>query len=68
MTEILGCGGAMLPWVGVIGGVVYLKIRLGQGERPIIQASDAWELDRAGYARGEITAEEPDVLGLRLQV
>ena len=23
MTEILGCGGAMLPWVGVIGGVVY---------------------------------------------
>ena len=54
--------------MGVIGGVVYLKIRLGQGERPIIQASDAWELDRAGYARGEITAEEPDVLGLRLQV
>ncbi len=72
MTEILGCGGgamllSVLLWLGVIGGVVYLVTRLGREERPLIRAGDAWELARTRYARGEITAEELDLLGLRLQ-
>ena len=72
MMGILSCGGgamllSVLLWVGVIGGVVYLVARLSREARPITRADNAWELARARYARGEITAEELDVLALRLQ-
>jgi len=71
MLEMLDCGGAMLLsvllWVGVISGVVYVAIRLGREERRVVRSGDAWELARARYARGEITAEELDALRLRLQ-
>jgi putative membrane protein len=71
MMGMMGCGGAMLLslllWVGVIGGVVCLVIRLGGEDRPVVRADDAWELARTRYARGEITAEELDALGLRLR-
>ena len=73
MTEILGCGGgamllSVLLWVGVIGGVVYLVTRLGREERSISRADDARQLADTLYARGEITAEELDVLRFSVQV
>ncbi|GAA5512350.1 hypothetical protein Dcar01_01064 [Deinococcus carri] len=71
MMGMMGCGGGMLLslllWVAVIAAVMYLVARLTRDGRRGDERDPAWELARERFARGEITAEELDVLERRLR-